>query len=157
MEYKTFSEGISTGNQDGNELQTFAKIPTKATIESTAIKLIKHLASKESLKLGAKASLKLITKFTKLLMAPYMWPLIWSPEIIDIATSKDVRQIWKNFKSEEWRKGAKERDIQVREAVKARGYSEENMSEPNMDDPKMSKPNINIPRGDYYHPERGWY
>jgi len=117
---------------------------SKPAIKSTATKLAKHLISKEGLKASAKTVAKIAGKFLKVLSTPYLWPLIWSPEINDIATSKDVQKIWKNMKSEEWWKEAKKRDIEARKRVKAGKKP-------------FSEPSPSIPQGEYYHKDKGWY
>ena len=170
---KTFSEGISTGEDFGTlvefpgeylpplgkrdpELQKIWKKLAKKEFKGSqqeirkrlikvkAKRLVQHLISKEGLKLTAKITAKIAGKFLKVLASPYLWPLIWAPEIIDLATSKDVRKVWKNMKSEEWWKEAKKRDTEARKRAKAGKKP-------------FSEPNPTIPQGEYYHKDKGWY
>lgn len=130
MKYRSFSEGITTGSSSRTSLFHTAvgvgrrKYGEKTRVFSTASKVINHLASKEGLKLSAKVALRAATNLSKLLASPYLAPLIWAPEIIDIATSKEVKRMWNNFKSEDWWKEARKRDEIVRKKVRKRGYSE---------------------------------
>ena len=170
---KTFSEGISTGENFGDviefpgehlpplgkrdpELQKIWKKLAKKEFKGSqreikkrlikvkAKRLAKHLISKEGLKLTAKIAARIAGKFLKVLSAPYLWPIIWSPEIVDIATSKDVQKVWKNMKSEKWWKEAKKRDVEARKRVKAG-------KEP------FSELSPSIPQGEYFHKDKGWY
>ena len=141
---KAFSEGISTGADEFNHFPVdLTRKPSKSTIKFAATKLAKHIASKEGLKLTAKITARIAGKFLKVLASPYFWPLVWAPEIIDIATSKDVKKVWKNMKSEKWWKEAKQRDVEARKRAKA---GKEPFSE-----------NLSIPQGEYYHKDKGWY
>jgi len=153
MRPRTFSEGIRTGSvskytKSWHGVSIVVKKRKKkkysetVAVRSLATKVVKHLASKEGLKLSAKVTAKAIMKLSKLFASPWMAPIIWAPEIIDIATSEEVKRMWNNFKSEEWWKEAKKRDEAVRKEVKERGYSEVNILEP---------------LGNYYHKDRGWY
>ena len=143
---RTFS-GEILQNETTQQIKALKKIlrsQQSVKIKSTATKLAKHLISKEGLKASAKTVARVAGKLLKVLSSPYLWHIIWSPEIIDIATSKDVRKVWKNMKSEKWWKEAKKRDIEARKKVKTG-------KEP------FSEPSPSIPLGEYYHKDKGWY
>ena len=119
-------------------------VPSKTATKSTATSLAKHLLSRQGLKVTAKTFGKIVGKLTSTLASPWLVPLIWSPEIIDIATSKDVQKIWKNMQSEQWWKDAAKRDEIIREKIR-KG-----------EDVTFAEKNV-IPRGSFYHKDIGWY
>ena len=116
---------------------------SKTATKSTATNLAKHLLTKQGLKVTAKTFGKIVGKLSGTLMSPWLIPLIWSPEIIDIATSKDVQKIWKNMQSEQWWKEAAGRDEIVREKIK-------------QGEKVVFSKNV-IPYGEFYHKDKGWY
>jgi hypothetical protein len=130
-------------DRESEKINTYArKTITSSTAKSTATKILKYFVTKEGLKISAKTAAKAITKLSGTLMSPWLIPLIWSPEIIDIVTSKDVQKIWKNMKDENWWKEAIERDKKVREEALAG---------------KMPKSFSTAPYGENYHRDIGWY
>ena len=140
-ELRPFSESISTGSEIFQK-SVSVKSPSKKVIQSTATKLAKHLLTKQGLKASAKTFGKIVAKLSGTMMSPWLIPLIWSPEIIDIAKSKDVQKVWKNMQSETWWTEAQKRDEIIREQVK-KGK-------------KVIFANV-IPQSENYHKDVGWY
>jgi hypothetical protein len=139
-------KSLETGSEDFQVSPTVTAAVLKKEVpvlaKSTATKLLKYFVTKEGLKISAKTAAKAIAKLSGTLMSPYLVPLIWAPEIIDIATSKDIQKVWKNIKDENWWKEAIERDKEMRaEARKG----------------KMPRLFSTAPHGEYFHRDVGWY
>ena len=90
---RTFSEGISTGNDAFQK--SLPKTPTKAAIKTAATKLVKGFAKKEGLKLAGKIVFRLISKFTVFLSSPWLYPLLEYESIHKMLTNKDLQKFWK--------------------------------------------------------------
>ncbi len=121
------------------------KVPSKAFITAVSSKTAKELLKKQGLKATAKIIGRIASKISGALLSPWLVPLIWSPEIIDIVTSKDMQEMWKNMQNEKWWRDAAQRDEIIRQET-AEGIS-----------PKLFSTNNIIPYGEYYHRDSGWY
>jgi len=107
----------------------------KIFIKSAAKKLAKYLISKEGLRLTAKTTAKIAWKFSKFLsLNPYLAPLIWAPEIYDLATAKATKALWKEIvKATPEIKKQRMKGLVELEKTRAGVY------------------------GEYYHSSVGWY
>ncbi len=104
-----FSATVMTGYGEPS-YQKFAGAPagakkiTAKAIKAKATKVVKYLAKKEGIKVSAEIAAKWIARLAKVLVSPALAPVIWLPEIIDLAQSRMVKQTWRNLKSQEWRR-----------------------------------------------------
>jgi len=124
----------------------YPKILSTPAVKSTATKLIKHLASKDGLKLSAKILARAVSWFTKV-----SFPALWAMDIYDMINSPEVKERWKELGDQEWWK--QDQKYQAEKAVremKARLESKKR-------ERSFSEPNMSIPLGEYYNPEVGWY
>ena len=145
---QTLSGDILRGGT-AQQIKTLKKIfraQQSAKIKSTAAKLIKHLATKEGLKLSAKMLARAVSWFTRV-----SFPALWAMDFVDMATSPEVKRRYKELgEMAWWKKYRKEEAEKIKRDLKARLKYKTGGK-------VFSEPNPSIPQGEYYHKDKGWY